>query len=75
VARFFSEQPPCLVGIKACGSAHYWARMLNGLEHTVRLMAPQFVNSGRLRRKNTGEMIKLADALRLKYRKRSKFPT
>src|ERR1039458_5921782 len=43
VARFFSEQPPCLVGIEASGSAHYWARVLGGLGHTVRLMAPQFV--------------------------------
>lgn len=43
VARFFSEQPSCLVGIEASGSAHYWARVLGGLGHTVRLMAPQFV--------------------------------
>jgi transposase len=43
VARFFSEQSPCLVGIEASGSAHYWARVLDGLGHTVRLMAPQFV--------------------------------
>jgi transposase len=43
VARFFSEQPPCLIGIEASGSAHHWARVLGGLGHTVRLMAPQFV--------------------------------
>ena len=43
VARFFSEQPACLVGIEASGSAHYWARVLGDLGHTVRLMAPQFV--------------------------------
>ena len=43
VARFFSEQSPCLVGIEASGSAHYWARVLGELGHTVRLMAPQFV--------------------------------
>jgi transposase len=43
VVRFFSEIPPCLVGIEASGSAHYWARVLGGLGHTVRLMAPQFV--------------------------------
>jgi transposase len=43
VVRFFSEQPPCLVGIEASGSAHYWARVVGGLGHTVRLMAPQFV--------------------------------
>ena len=43
MARFFSEQPPCLVGIEGSGSAHYWARVFNGLGHTVRLMAPQLV--------------------------------
>jgi len=43
VSRFFSEQPPCLVGIEASGSAHNWARVLGGLGHSVRLMAPQFV--------------------------------
>ena len=43
VIRFFSDQSPCLVGIEASGSAHYWARVLSGLGHTVRLMAPQFV--------------------------------
>jgi transposase len=43
VTRFFSEIPPCLVGIEASGSAHYWARVLGGFGHTVRLMAPQFV--------------------------------
>jgi transposase len=43
VVRFCSEQPPCLIGIEASGSAHYWARVLSGLGHTVRLMAPRFV--------------------------------
>ncbi|MGY4566949.1 transposase [Bradyrhizobium sp. USDA 3256] len=26
VLRFFEKLPPCLVGMEACGSAHYWAR-------------------------------------------------
>lgn len=43
VIRFFSEQSPCSVYIEASDSAHHWARVLSGLEHTVRLMAPQFV--------------------------------
>lgn len=43
VIRFFSDQSPCLVGIEASGSAHHRARVLSGLGHTVRLMAPQFV--------------------------------
>ena len=29
--------------MEACGSAHFWARKLHVLGHTVRLMAPQFV--------------------------------
>jgi transposase len=43
VIRFFSELHPCLIGIEASGSAHHWARVLGRLGHTVRLMAPQFV--------------------------------
>ena len=40
---FFATLPPCLIGIEACGGAHYWARELQKLGHTVKLMAPQFV--------------------------------
>lgn len=43
VAAFFANLPPCLVGMEACGSAHYWGRKLQALGHTVKLMAPQFV--------------------------------
>ncbi|MDP1575185.1 MAG: IS110 family transposase, partial [Cypionkella sp.] len=32
-----------LIGMEACGSAHFWARKLEGYGHTVKLMAPQFV--------------------------------
>ena len=40
---FFATLPPCLIGMEACGGAHYWARELQKLGHTVKLMAPQFV--------------------------------
>lgn len=40
---YFARLEPCLIGMEACGSAHYWARELTALGHTVRLMAPQFV--------------------------------
>jgi transposase len=40
---FFAQRPPCLIGMEACGSAHFWARKLIELGHTVKLMAPQFV--------------------------------
>jgi transposase len=40
---FFATLPPCLIGMEACGGAHYWARELQKLGHTVKLMAAQFV--------------------------------
>jgi transposase len=43
VGRLFSRLEPCVVGIEASGSAHSWVRVLGGLGHTVRLMAPPFV--------------------------------
>lgn len=41
--NFFAQRLPCLIGMEACGSAHFWARQLAQLGHTVKLMAPQFV--------------------------------
>lgn len=43
VAAFFGNLSPCLVGMEACSGAHHWARRLEALGHTVKLMAPQFV--------------------------------
>jgi transposase len=43
VLGFFAQLPPCLVGLEACASAHYWARELQGLGHAVRLIPPQYV--------------------------------
>ena len=43
MAAFFANLPPCLIGMEACGSAHYWARTLQSFGHTARLMSPQFV--------------------------------
>lgn len=43
VIRFFAELPPCLVGMEACASAHYWARELMAIGHEVRLMPPAYV--------------------------------
>jgi transposase len=40
---FFTQLPPCLIGMEACGGAHYWARKLTALGHTVKLISPQFV--------------------------------
>jgi transposase len=41
--RFFRALSPCLVGMEACASAHYWARQLSALGHTVRLMPATYV--------------------------------
>jgi len=41
--EFFTRIEPCLIGMESCGSAHYWARRLRDVGHTVKLMAPQFV--------------------------------
>jgi transposase len=40
---FVAQLPPVVIGMEACGSAHYWARRCRAHGHDVRLMAPQFV--------------------------------
>jgi len=41
VVCLFATLEPCLIGMEACGSAHYWARKLAEFGHTVQLMAPR----------------------------------
>src|SRR5690242_14490155 len=43
VLAFFAKLPRALVGMEACHTAHYWARELAKLGHTVRLMPPAYV--------------------------------
>ena len=52
VLSFFSQLPPCLVGMEACATAHYWARELAALGHAVRLMPAQYVKAYVKRNKN-----------------------
>ena len=40
---FFEKQEVCTVVIEACGAAHHWARILRGLGHEVKLIAPEAV--------------------------------
>jgi transposase len=40
VERFCATLAPAVVGMGACGGAHYWARVLQELGHEVRLMPP-----------------------------------
>jgi transposase len=51
-AKFMAEQPPCVVAMEACGSAHYWAREMTKLGHTARLIAPIYVKPFVKRQKN-----------------------
>lgn len=43
VLGFFAKLSPCLVGMEACASSHYWARELAALGHEVRLLPPTYV--------------------------------
>jgi len=52
VLAFFQKLSPCLVGIEACASSHYWSRELQALGHTVRLMPPAYVKPYVKRQKN-----------------------
>src|SRR6188768_1990323 len=52
VLAFFQKLPPCLVGIEACASAHHWARELQALGHTAKLMPPAYVKPYVKRHKN-----------------------
>ena len=52
VLEFFGGLSPCLVGIEACPSAHYWSRELQALGHTVKLMPPSYVKAYLKRSKN-----------------------
>jgi transposase len=54
MVAFFAELPPTVIGIEACGAAHYWARELGKLGHEVRLIAPQHVKPYVMRNKNDG---------------------
>jgi transposase len=49
---FFSKLAPCLIGIEACATSHYWARELRKLGHEVRLMPPRYVKPYVKRQKN-----------------------
>ena len=52
LVKFFAGLPPCLIGIEACATAHYWARELTALGHEVRLMPPAYVKPYVKRQKN-----------------------
>jgi len=52
VLAFFKSLDPCLVGLEACATSHFWARELLALGHEVRLMPPSYVKPYVKRSKN-----------------------
>lgn len=50
--RFVRNQAPAVFVMEACASAHYWARVLDGIGHEVKLIAPQYVKPFVKRQKN-----------------------
>jgi len=43
VMPFFERLAPCLSGIEACGTSHFWAQQIAALGHQVKLMPPAYV--------------------------------
>ena len=43
VMPFFNRLAPCLIGMEACGTSHFWAREIAALGHEVKLMPPAYV--------------------------------
>jgi transposase len=52
VLPFFKKLPPCLVGIEACATSHYWTREITALGHDVRMMPARYVKPYVKRNKN-----------------------
>jgi transposase len=50
--KTIAQLEPCLIGIEACGGAHYWARRFAEFGHQVKMMSPQFVKPYRKSDKN-----------------------
>jgi transposase len=54
VETFFAKLEPAVVGMEACGGAHHWGRVLQGLGHEVRLMPAAYVKPYVKRNKTDG---------------------
>src|SRR6202044_2443600 len=49
---FLAKQPPAVVAMEACATAHNWGRAISGLGHEVRLVPPIYVKPFVRRQKN-----------------------
>ncbi len=62
-----ANMPPCLIGMEACSSAHFWARAFEKVGHEVRLIAPKFVSpyrlSGRTGKNDTADAQAICEAV------------
>ena len=54
VEKFFAKLAAAVVGMEACGGAHHWGRVLQGLGHEVRLMPAAYVKAYVKRNKTDG---------------------
>jgi transposase len=45
ILDFFRRLPPCLVGLEACATSHYWAREIGAFGHQVRMIPPIYVKA------------------------------
>ena len=52
VLDFLSKLEPCLIGMEACATSHFWAREIAALGHEVRLIPPAYVKPYVKRQKN-----------------------
>ena len=52
VLHFLRDLPPCLIGLEACATSHFWGREIGALGHDVRLMPPVYVKPYVKRQKN-----------------------
>lgn len=43
LCEYMAQHPRCIIGLEACGSAHYWARVFTEMGHTVKLLPPAYV--------------------------------
>jgi len=52
VGTYFAGLKPCLVGMEACGTSHFWARELIAFGHEVKVIPPSYVKPYVRRGKN-----------------------